>query len=509
MAERMLTVTAVVAVLLAAVLVPIGLHFGSETEVTMDYLPGKNSTVLFVTNNQHGLSNVHLATAQSLVERHPHVQVHYASFSSWGARVARVSELARMQAPSAPEITFHEIQGQSYAEAVHARVVSRNPSTMWFRHAPGLNGYPELNQMLQDFVSPWEADAHLSLYEEVQEAIGRVDPAVVVLDGLLSPAIDATREANRRLVFVAPNSLHDHLAFEQPYGKGFWKYPCDIPFPVPWHRIPENIYLASRFIYSVYISPQWRASAALLKERGISAPTQVRDGKALYIAPHIPRGTLPLEVVRSDTLGTNSIVLESAPAAQQDSELANWLQNAPTLLINLGSAYRYSEESASIMAQAIQVVLAQTEVQVLWKLARDYEFGDEFKDPLGGYWLPIDAMAMMETGHIIASVHHGGANSYHEALAGGVPHVVVPMWVDLYNYATLAEFTGVGVYATRGTAPDWSVEGLSSAFLAVLTGPNSAGMRERARAVAERMRRDPGSHQAAKAIAELATHKSL
>lgn len=90
---------------------------------------------------------------------------------------------------------------------------------------------------------------------------------------------------------------------------------------------------------------------------------------------------------------------------------------------------------------------------------------------------------------------------------GGVPHVVVPMWVDLYNYATLAEFTGVGIYATRGTAPDWSVEGLSSAFLAVVKGPNSAAMRQRAQSIAERMRKEPGSHQAAKAIAGLATHK--
>lgn len=136
----------------------------------------------------------------------------------------------------------------------------------------------------------------------------------------------------------------------------------DIPFPVRWYRIPENIYLISRFVYSVYIAPQWRDSAALLKERGISTPTPVRDGKALFIAPHIPGGTLPLEVIPKGTMGTNSIVLRSASAAQQDAELASWLQNAPTLLVNLGSAYGYSKESASTMAQAIQVVLAQTEV---------------------------------------------------------------------------------------------------------------------------------------------------
>ncbi|KAK8066917.1 hypothetical protein PG997_013664 [Apiospora hydei] len=118
-------------------------------------------------------------------------------------------------------------------------------------------------------------------------------------------------------------------------------------------------------------------------------------------------------------------------------------------------------------------------------------------------------MAMLETRHIVASVHHGGANSYHEALSGGVPHVVLPMWVDLYNYATLAEVTGVGIYATRGTAPHWTVENLSNAFLGVLDGPDSASMRANSRHIAQLMRKEPGSHQTARVIADLAAHKSL
>jgi hypothetical protein len=31
-------------------------------------------------------------------------------------------------------------------------------------------------------------------------------------------------------------------------------------------------------------------------------------------------------------------------------------------------------------------------------------------------WLGIDPAAIMETGHIVASVHHGGANCFFEAV---------------------------------------------------------------------------------------------
>lgn len=83
------------------------------------------------------------------------------------------------------------------------------------------------------------------------------------------------------------------------------------------------------------------------------------------------------------------------------------------------------------------------------------------------------------------------------------------MWVDLYNYAMLAELTGVGIYATRGTAPEWSVQGLSKAFLDVVDGPHSAEMREKAQSIGRLIRREPGSHQAAAVIACLAAQKPV
>jgi UDP:flavonoid glycosyltransferase YjiC (YdhE family) len=87
----------------------------------------------------------------------------------------------------------------------------------------------------------------------------------------------------------------------------------------------------------------------------------------------------------------------------------------------------------------------------------------------------------------------------------GVPQVVLPMWVDLYDYAVRAEWLGVGVYGNNGTAPEWTAEGLVSAFLRVLGDDDGARrLRERARALGEVFKGRPGAVCSAEELARLA-----
>lgn len=79
------------------------------------------------------------------------------------------------------------------------------------------------------------------------------------------------------------------------------------------------------------------------------------------------------------------------------------------------------------MATAIENVLSNTRVQILWKFAKVGEYSDNFLDPLQQFvawgrlrmdkWLSVDPTSLLETGDIVASVHHGGSNCYHEAIA--------------------------------------------------------------------------------------------
>lgn len=79
------------------------------------------------------------------------------------------------------------------------------------------------------------------------------------------------------------------------------------------------------------------------------------------------------------------------------------------------------------------------------------------------------------------------------------------MWLDCYNYAQLAEDIGVGVYATRSTAPDWTVQDLRDSILRVLDDKGEGRrMAAKAKELGERARRAPGRYVAAREIARLA-----
>lgn len=308
---------------------------------------------------------------------------------------------------------------------------------------------------------------------------------------------------------------------------------CDFPFPVPWRKIPENIYFTVRFIYGILTRPDFKDTNKQLQAYGIPKAAALPRPDIPWISQNMLEASIPLEVVPPNVTSAGPIVLDTEPAAQQDPELAAWLARAPTVLVNLGSLFTYSEEQATAMAQAIQDLLSGTEVQVLWKMAKESTYSETYALPLRSYidagrlrivdWLTIDPVALLETGHIVASVHHGGANCYHEAIAyvtasssteimypltfrsAGIPQVIIPLWLDLYNYAQLAEDIGVGVYATRGTAPQWTVEGLRDSFLrAVDGGEESLRMRKKAKELGDIAQREPGRYVAAKVIAGLA-----
>ena len=192
---------------------------------------GKNNTALFLTNSEFGLSNVHLATTQALLEQHPHVQIHFASFTPLGPKLQRISSYGRKVTATAKDIVFHELDGLSLGP--RAKVAGQTMSGTL--HPPGLAGIDTMCKQLQLYLSPWNAEEHLAMYEQVKQVITELNPAIVVLDSLLRPGIDAVRDQNRLHAFVTPNTLVDNFSGDQPW-KMLWKY--------PWYAISSTITLS-------------------------------------------------------------------------------------------------------------------------------------------------------------------------------------------------------------------------------------------------------------------------
>ncbi|KAJ3561266.1 hypothetical protein NPX13_g9013 [Xylaria arbuscula] len=213
----------------------------------------------------------------------------------------------------------------------------------------------------------------------------------------------------------------------------------------------------------------------------------------------MPKAAIPVNIIPQNMTCTGPMTLSLGTVAKQDKELAKWLIRAPTILVNLGSGFEFSKQNAIIMAEAITKILRSSRVQVLWKIKKDSSYTDQFLKPLLPFadvgrvkverWLAADPSSLLESGHVIAA---------------GVPQVILPQWLDLYGFAQLAEYTGVGVWACRETSPMWTVNCVFDALLEVINGTDSQSFRDKAAALQLLAQANPGRYVAASEIARLA-----
>jgi len=199
-----------------------------STQAPREYVRGRNNTVLYIVNEHPGLSNVHVATAQSLLQYHSDIEIHFASFQKLKNTLARVSSFAKLHDSSAKDIIFHPLAGVSYYAAFenYAFVGFDEDGKIGAISKPGMEGIKRIAREMQIYLDPWQEEDHLAHFRQLSNLIDEVDPAVVVLDTIFSPAIEATRAKNRLHAFITPNIVIDNFPSEQPWLGMLWKYPA-------------------------------------------------------------------------------------------------------------------------------------------------------------------------------------------------------------------------------------------------------------------------------------------
>lgn len=136
---------------------------------------------------------------------------------------------------------------------------------------PGHEGIKLISRNMDRYLCPWDAQEHYDILLEVQGIINEVDPALVVLDTLFTPAVDATRNLNRLHAFASPNPVSDSFPDRSPWGQVLWKYPAfssGFPYPVPWRLIPQNVLMVLRMGLAIAHLPEITARRAFLASRG-------------------------------------------------------------------------------------------------------------------------------------------------------------------------------------------------------------------------------------------------
>lgn len=285
-------------------------------------------------------------------------------------------------------------------------------------------------------------------------------------------------------------------------------------FPLPWYLIPFNIILMIRLIIIVVTSPNIKAINAGRQKAKIPGqyPFFVTYSEDIhYLLPTGREFDLKLPFIPDNITTCGPLIIPSYPLSQSDPELLQWLEKKPTVLINLGSHVNGSVEFNRNIATGVRILLSRNpNIQVLWKL-KPTRLGPEHAIPeiLAPVadrvklvkWLNAEPHSILRSGHIIASAHHGGANTWYESIEAGVPQVALPCWFDTYDYTEKMELFGVGVWGSKSCAPRVDGEECGKALIKVT---EDQSIKQKAREMGELVRKKYGGRKdAAKKILEL------
>jgi hypothetical protein len=223
-----------------------------------------------------------------------------------------------------------------------------------------------------------------------------------------------------------------------------------LPFPIPWYWIPLNVFFCLYTGAKLAINKRMAESAKYVQDKIGTKAMTVMDcfnpptkGVQVLVSNR-PEIELPLDMNPQlhtmRVIPCGPILLSSPSLEQSDPAMAAWVARGPTVLICLGSMTTFTEFAAMEMAMALRMLFtkvrsawgAERQLQVLWKLAKPKTELYSTEEDSALYitlrreieadqvrivdWLHAEPQSILQSGHIVLNVNHGGSSSFHEAL---------------------------------------------------------------------------------------------
>ncbi|KAL4778686.1 diacylglycerol acyltransferase-domain-containing protein [Aspergillus varians] len=476
------------------------------------------TSVLFLANSEHGQTNIVLAITHELLMRGG-VDVHLASFPVLEKRLEKLlrDNEQSYDAKYRSRVHFHAVRGPSNIE-IFIRTGKRGAF-----HPPGYAGSVLGFKSLCEDIWGWTEAEYVDIYESCVEIIQHVKPSLCAIDFFFLQGRDAAYNTGHTCVLLNTTSLSHIVLGLQRNAAWAWKYPMPgtgFPYPLPLHMIPLNTMAVMKTAKMYHGSGRRREIRDWRIKHKIHGRFPFADAwmpNRLHLSPALKELDWPFQIP-DNVVACGPILLPVASVKTQDPELFSWLHQAPTVLINLGTLYAPDPSVVLEIAMGIKTFLeyrSDRKIQVLWKLPKHpHDQGEIYTQsviPLQKEldtdqvriqsWFEVEPLAMLETGQVVCSVHHGGANSWYEAIQNGIPHVILPAWQDCYENAARAEWLGIGVYANKTRAPDISGQELSRALIKVL---GNGSYLQKAAKLQKLCQQKEGRVAAAERIADLA-----
>lgn len=342
------------------------------------------------------------------------------------------------------------------------------------RHLPHFN-LPPLEQ-LDTYVGPtWEAivDTAIGAEPTLRQLLARLKPDAVILDNVVMfPALAASGIPWVRMVSCAETELPDPDV--PPYLSGLAADDRSRP-------LFEQHYLEA-------VAPAHERFNRF--RTGVGLPA-LAPGIFLEVSPWLNLLLTP-EIVRRKRAHPldpqKFIYLEGCVRSEGPFDLPDFPRNGgPLVYLGFGSL------------GASDIDLIERMIAVFAKLpARFIVNVGGFRDAYRAVPDNVYLDAWFPQPSVVANcdlfIHHGGNNSFCEALYFGVPSLVMPYCWDGHDNAERAVETGVGLRLDRAK---WTPNELTSAIASLL---DDQPMRERLAANAAKMAATPGTARAADAV---------
>ncbi|KAM7214408.1 hypothetical protein V8F06_010246 [Rhypophila decipiens] len=448
-------------------------------------------------------------------------------------------------------IIFHKLAGISMMAAWETPEVLNEQASLnyleanqkWWTMRSQVASIMRRMHLLLRVILPWSGPEFVEIFWSAIDIVHNVQPDIVAVDPAFAPALTALRHIDAKFVVLAPNTIKDFAMPLQPNGEALWKYPVTgkpYAYPVPGHQIANNVFLILlAIIISFFFDHRRKAIQEYVRLHADSAKlTTLND---LSLTPHLISRSLkflvantkkiefPLRLIPGHIIPCGPMIRPAKAVGEVDPDLDSWLRGAAkteevgrgeqvgTVYVNLGTHMRFEEASAVELARGLRILLDHADameekksgrkLQVLWKLSRQpgWEMGPESRiyEMLGKEmdedririvdWIEAEPTAVLDSGGVVCVVHHGGANSFLETCCAGIPQVVLPVWMDTFDFARRAEILNIGRWGNQ-IAVGRICEGteLGSILVDVLLGPRSSLYAENASKIAEICREGGG-----------------
>jgi MGT family glycosyltransferase len=334
---------------------------------------------------------------------------------------------------------------------------------------------------ISSYVAPtWDAivDTAIRAEQPLRRLLAQIRPDAIVLDNVVMfPAVADAGVPWVRVVSCAETEIPD--ARVPPYLSGLGGAPG-----VAWEGF------SARYLREV--APAHRRMNTFLGDCG-QAPYPAGEFLALsphlnlLLSPHIVRFEREKPLDSDTVIYLDGCVRHEAPYSLPTFAACN---DRPLVLTSFGSL------------GAMDVAMMQRMIDVFARLPYRFVVNvGPWRDQYGAVpdnvmvesWFPQPSLVAQSS----VFIHHGGNNSFCEALYFGVPSLVMPYCWDGHDNATRAEETGVGHKLPRY---DWTERELVSTLESLI---GDTEMRTRLKANSDRMKTAAGVTVAAQAIVDL------